>query len=174
MGRISIKQIITLMWILKIVFIIFTFVYQGELVFCASLTILIIIIVIEMGAVILIKYKKRYLISTIVLCFCILPIMSVGLRFGPTFGNEIRFNNILWKQSINQSIRYFMANDIIRRIDENNYSKSDILEILGEPDLGGHGYSLRGGSLFGAFDLYILLLEFDDDRVVGAKIMNIE
>jgi len=168
----TIARIITTM---KILFVIFTFMYQGGLLFFPSLIIILAIFILEVIAIALRKHKKRSLLITVLLFLVIIPIMSAGLELGPTLGTDIRFNNFLWKQSTNNAIRYFMANSIIKMLKENNYSEDEIVELLGKPDFGRGGYFLRNSNLFFGLGVYILLIEYDEDnRFANASVGNFD
>ena len=161
--------------IIKIVILIILYVYSNILLFFIVPLILIFILVFEI--IIMIKFKKYkivFIIFTIILFIGILPIMELGNYYGLTFGNKIKYNENIWKNTSNDNLKYYMAEDIINIITENNYSRNDVINMLGKPDLGNNLYYLKRNSLFSAFNVYFLLIEYNNEKTNGAKIINLE
>jgi hypothetical protein len=170
------KNIMAIVFLVyKILFIIIMYNVQNIKTFFVALFILTFIFIMEIIYTILKKYNMTFTIGTIFLFFLILPILTLGNELGPTFGNDIKYNNILWKQSINNNIKYYMAKDIIKIITENKFEKEDILKMLGEPDFESANnfiYFLKNNNLVIGMDAYFLLLEFVDDKCVKANIIR--
>ena len=161
--------------IIKIVILIILYVYSNILLFFIVPLILIFILIFEI--IIMIKFKKYkivFIIFTIILFIGILPIMELGNYYGITFGNQIKYNENIWKNTNNDNLKYYMAEDIINIITKNNYLKNDIIKMLGKPDLGNNLYYLKRNSLFSAFDVYFLLIEYDNEKIKSAEIINLE
>jgi hypothetical protein len=142
-----------------------------------AIILLTIIFIIEIIGAIKIKYSKILILITILSIIGIFPIMNIGNEFGPTFGNKIRYNKFLWDYSFNNVIKYYMADDIIKIIVENKYSKDSIIKMLGEPDFGygsnEYTYILKYNSLIG-FDMYILSIDFIDNKCNNAYILEMD
>jgi hypothetical protein len=148
-------------------------------IFFISIISLLLIMSFEIIFIIGYKYKKINIVLTILLFITIIPIMIMGKDLGPTFGNRIKYNNILWNQSINQTIKYYMADDIIKIITENNYSNNDVLLMLGKPTLGdihenSLTYGLKSNNLLFGLDIYILDIKFINGKVSEANILRMD
>jgi hypothetical protein len=151
----------------------------GIEIFFISIVCLLLIITLEIIFVCQYKYKKLYLVLTILLFFSIIPVMDIGKNLGPTFGKKIEYNNFLWSQSINETIKYYMADDIVKIITENNYSNNEVLLMLGKPTLGDINenyftYILKNNNLLFGLDIYILDIQFIDGKVSEANIFRMD
>ena len=173
MKQVSQKHLVIIIGVFKVVFFLIIFNRQDVSSFFIALLVLVVILIAEIIAIINKKYKRTFIVVTIVLFLGILPIMNLGNKYGPTFGNKIKFNNFLWKYSFNDNIRYYMADDIIKIIIENGYSKNDIIKMLGKPDFGDCTFFLKSNSLLG-FDMYLLSIYFVDDKYSSAEIIRID
>jgi hypothetical protein len=142
-----------------------------------AIILLAVIFIVEIIAIIEIRYNKIFILITILVFIGIFPIMNIGNKFGPTFGNKIKYNKFLWDYSLNNTIKYYMADDIIKIITENKYSKDSIVKMLGEPDFGydsnEYTYFLKNNNLIG-FDMYILLINFIDNKCNTAYIIEMD
>jgi len=98
--------------------------------------------------------------------------MELGNRLGLTFGNQIKYNENIWKYCNNDNLRYYMAEDIIKIIENNNLTKNEIIRLLGRPNLGNSSYFLKSENLFWGIDIYVLTIDFVDDIAIGAKIIR--
>ena len=73
-----------------------------------------------------------------------------------------------------------MAEDIEKIIIEKNYSKYNILEMLGKPHFGSsyksdeYNYFLKNNSIFFGLDIYILSIKFTNDTCDNISIIRMD
>jgi hypothetical protein len=164
--------------ILKVILLILNFIHQNIILFVLTSIIFLILFFIELDKVLIKGKNLIFLYITILLMIAIIPAMEMGNRLGPTFGKKIKYSGLLWKQSINNTIKYYMAEDIIKIIVENEYSKDDVIKMLGKPHFGGNEksdeyvYFLKNNNLFIGLDMYTLSINFTNNICDKAYIIR--
>ena len=103
----------------------------------------------------------------------VIVVLCVTISITPTFGQQIPFNEWIWKHHPVRRIRYFMSDDLVKKLNTEKPNIEQVTELLGHEMMGGHHiqvgdtwvrYFLRTPPflLFG-LDMYTLDIWFDED-----------
>ena len=119
------------------------------------------------------KQSTKRIIKLIGIILLVIVALCVTIWITPTFGQQIPFNEWVWKHHPVQKIRYFMSDDLVNKLKTEKPNIEQVAELLGPEMMGGHhiqvgdrwvSYFLRTPPfLLIGLDMYTLDIWFDED-----------
>lgn len=126
------------------------------------------------------KPGKRIAIITGIVLLVIVS-LGVTLSIVPTLGFQIPFNEWAWKHHPVERIRYYMSDDLVKKLNTEKPNIEQVADLLGNEMMGGHQIQVGDKSLtyflctppftFISLSMYTLEIWFEENgSFQGAKV----
>ena len=119
------------------------------------------------------KQSTKRIIKLTGIILLVIVALCVTISITPTFGQQIPFNEWVWKHHPVEKIRYFMSDDLVKKLNTKKPNIEQVAELLGPETMGGHHiqvgdkwvtYFLRTPPfLLIGLDMYTLDICFEED-----------